>query len=210
MFVEESCQTLGVMTLPSMTSTRARITAAAAVAILAWLAPPASARSGDEAVHGHWVGLVPCVPTTPESVTSDHMTCTGSTTWTGTWTGVTNYTIDGTLDAVTGAADASIDETFVGRDDQGRIGTLHFTEKLVGTPTGIPDTSTMHIDACIVDATGDFLGATGHVVFDGVANLAGGAGTFSGNWRPLVSSGRAGTVADCNVDGAHHNQVGRG
>ncbi len=210
MFVEGACQTLGVMTLPSMTSTRARITAAAAVALLALLAPPASAKSGDEVVNGRWVGLVPCVPTTPESVTSDHVTCTGSTTWAGTWTGVTNYTIDGTFDLLTGAADATVDETFVGRDDQGRIGTLRFAEKLVGTPTGIPDTMALHIDACIVDATGDFAGASGHVEFDGVANLAGGEGTFSGRWRLPRPSGHDGHVADCDIDGVHHNQGGRG
>ncbi len=210
MFVEGSCATLGVMTLRSMTSTRVRITVAAAVAILALLAPPASAKSPDEAVNGRWVGLVPCVPTTPESVTSDHVTCTGSTTWAGTWTGVTNYTIDATFDAVTGAADGTVDETFVGRDDHGRIGTLRFTEKLVGTPTGIPDTQYLHIDACIVGATGDFAGATGHVGFDGVANLAGGTGTFSGHWRLPRTSGRDGHVADCDTGGVHHNKGGRG
>ena len=198
------------MTLPSMTSTRARITAAAAIAILALLVPPASAHRPDQAVNGRWVGLIPCVFTTPESVTSNHVTCTGSTTWAGTWTGVTHYKIDGTFDTVTGAADATVDETFIGRDDHGRVGTLHFAETLVGTPTGIPDTSTIHIDACIIDATNDFAGATGHVMFDGVANLASGEGTFGGDWTLPHPSGRDVQVAACDIHGTHRSEGGRG
>lgn len=197
MFVEGARRTIGVMTPPSMTSTRVQITAAIAIALLAVLAPRASATS-DRDVEGRWVGLVPCVPTTPESVTTNHVTCTGSTTWAGTWTGVTSYTIDGTFDAFTGAADATVDETFVGRDDQGRVGTLRFAEHLVGTPTGIPDTQVLHIDACIIDATGDFAGASGRVSFDGVANLAGGTGTFDGTWKLPRRSGPDSHVAECD------------
>ena len=145
MFVAAACQRLGVMTFQSMTSTRVRIAAAAAVALLALFTPPASANSRDEGVRGRWVGLVPCVITSFDPGTG-HTTCTGSTSWVGTWTGVTNYTIDGTFDPLTGAAAATVDETFVGRDDQGRVGTLRFTEKLVSTPTGVPGTGAMHID----------------------------------------------------------------
>ena len=211
MSAEGVCRTLGLMMLHSMTSTRVRLTAGVAAALLALLASPASANSRDEAVNGQFVGLVPCVVTTTESVTSDHTTCVGSTTWVGTWTGVTHYTVYGTYDLFTAAADMTIDETFVGRDDQGRIGTLCFAETLVGTPTGIPNTGNIHIEARIVDATGDFAGASGHAVFDGVmSGAAGGGGAFSGLWRLPRSSGRAGNRAACDTDGAHHNQGGRG
>lgn len=181
MSVGQACPTLGLMTLRSPTSTRIWSIAAVAVALLALLAPPASAKSQDEPVTGRWVGLVPCVITSIDLATG-HTTCTGSTTWAGTWTGVTHYTLDGTYDPVTGAAEATLDETFVGRDDHGRIGTLRFAETLVGTPTGIPDTNTVHIDARIIDGTGDFTGARGDVVFDGITSLAGAEGTFTGHW----------------------------
>jgi hypothetical protein len=101
----------------------------------------------------------------------------------GTWTGVTHYTLDGIFDPVTGAGEATLDETFIGRDDHGRIGTMRFAEKLVGIPTGIPDTNTVRIDVRVVGATGGFSGAHGHVVFDGLTNLAGGEGTFTGHWK---------------------------
>jgi hypothetical protein len=101
----------------------------------------------------------------------------------GTWTGVTHYTLDGVFDPVTGAAEATLDETFIGRDDHGRIGTMRFAEKLVGIPTGIPDTNSVRIDVRVVGATGDFSGARGHVVFDGLTNLAAGEGTFTGHWK---------------------------
>ncbi len=181
MSVEEPSPTLGLMTFHSSASTRVRFIAAAAVALLALLALPASAKSRYEPVNGRWVGAVPCVMTSLDPATG-HTTCTGSTTWVGTWTGVTHYTLDGTYDPVTGAAEATLDETFVGRDEHGRIGTMRFAERLIGTPTGIPDTNTIRIDADIIDGTGGFTGARGHVVFDGITNLAGGEGTFTGNW----------------------------
>ncbi len=166
-----------------MTRMRLELAAGAAVVGLGLFASPASAHNRGEPVDGRWFGVVPCVATTVDPA-STHTVCTGSSTWDGTWTGVTRYAYDGTLDVVAGAGQGTIDETFTGRDADGRTGMMRFAEMVVLTPTGIPDTASVRIDATIVGGTGGFRTARGRVVFTGVVNLAGGAGTFSGRSAP--------------------------
>lgn len=151
------------------------VRAAGLLGLLLLVAQPAPAQAApQERLVGRWVGAVPCVPTAIPSVTGS-TTCAGSTTWIGGLTGQTHYTYRGTVDLVTGAGRGSIDETFVGRDQAGRVGTLRFAETVVALPTGIPDTGSVSIDAVLVDGTGDFAGAAGRLSFNGLINVIAGA-----------------------------------
>lgn len=137
-----------------------------------------------EVVTGHWGGAVPCVPTSADPTTGA-TTCLGSTTWIGGLTGQTHYVFTGTLDLTTGAGSGTIDETFLGRDAHGRTGTLRFAETIVSKPTGLPATGSVLIDAKVVQATGDFTGTRGELVFKGTVNaVAGDLGTYSGTLNP--------------------------
>jgi hypothetical protein len=151
---------------------------------MAVMAPPALAsNTRGEVVAGQWGGAVPCVPTSADPTTGE-TTCLGSTTWIGGLTGQTHYVFTGTLDLTTGAGSGKIDETFIGRDADGRTGTLRFTETIASKPTGLPATGSVVIDAKVVEATGDFAGTRGELVFEGTVNaVAGDLGTYSGTLK---------------------------
>ena len=145
-------------------------------------APPATARNADGATHqvvrGGWVNPA-CVFTNYDPVTGAFQ-CTSSTTWTGVWTGVTHVEAEGTFD-VTGSGSGTVEETFIGRASDGSAGTLRFTEPWVADGPSL----TIHIDARIVEGTGDWVGATGRVSFDGTIASGSGFGGYVGSWtRP--------------------------
>lgn len=144
---------------------------------------PAAARSTDGAsrqvVRGGWVSPA-CVFTNYDPVTGA-LRCTSSTTWTGVWTGITHVEAEGTFDVVTGSGSGTIEETFIGRASDGTTGTLRFIETWVADGPSL----TIHIDASIVDGTGDWVGATGKVSFDGTLASGSGFGGYVGSWtRP--------------------------
>lgn len=151
-----------------------RITLIAAVAALA--AAPA-ARATDRPATGTWQQLVNCA-ITGYDLTSKHLTCIGSSLWTGTFSGVTTYTVDATYDLLTGDGHGTIDETFHGRAGD-RHGSLRFLETF--TATGA--TQAMHIDARSVSGTGDLARSRVALVFDGVDNIVTGHGTYAGRWH---------------------------
>ena len=164
-----------------MTHTKHRMmTIALAVSVSLSMAPSAlAARGGSERLTGDWGGAVPCVPTAVDT-SSNQVSCVGSTTWAGSLTGQTHYTFDGTTDLVTGAGEGTIDETFVGWDEQGRVGTLRFSETIASVPSGIPNTGYVRIEARVVDGSGGFEGARGRLVFVGTVSTVGAIGTYSG------------------------------
>jgi len=161
-----------------------RLAVTALLSCLAGTAPPALAGNPrGEIVSGQWGGAVPCVPTSADPTTGA-TTCLGSTTWVGGLTGQTHYVFTGTLDLTTGAGSGEIDETFIGRDADGRVGTLRFTETIVSKPSGLPATGSVVIDAQVVAATGAFGGARGELRFEGTVNVvAGDFGTYSGTLK---------------------------
>jgi hypothetical protein len=153
---------------------------AALAAAAAVLTPPAVAgaqAAPRAAVHGSWMSLVNCAATGYDPV-SKRLTCVGSTLWQGTWNGVTDYVGTATYDALSGDASGTLTETFHGRASDGGRGTLTFFE----TFTIDGATSALHIDAQLLDGSGDFTGARGEVSFDGVDNIAAGNGTYAGWW----------------------------
>lgn len=145
--------------------------------------PPSAARTTPTAsahvVRGGWVSPT-CVFTNYDRVTGAFR-CTSSTSWTGVWTGVTRVEGEGTVDVVTGSGSGTIEETFVGRASDGTAGTLQFIETWVADGPSL----TIHIDAHIVEGTGDWVGATGRVSFDGTMADGSGFGGYVGSWtRP--------------------------
>jgi hypothetical protein len=142
-----------------------------------------SVAQGQQRVEARWLGLVPCIITAYNPATN-YTRCTGSTAWIGTWTGVTHYVFRGKLDAVTFTGHGKIQERFFGADSHGRVGTMRFEETITAVPSRIPATGLIRIDVKMVGATGGFRGATGHVLFTGLANAAIAFGTFHGWWTP--------------------------
>ncbi|HEX2038401.1 MAG TPA: hypothetical protein VHF47_01580 [Acidimicrobiales bacterium] len=162
---------------------RRAATIAAALLTALSLAVPASAGGTYDAnrqvVRGGWVSPT-CVFTDYNPVTGAFR-CTSSTTWTGTWTGATVVEGEGTFDVMTGSGSGTIEETFVGRAADGTTGTLQFTEAWVADGPSL----TIHIDGRIVAGTGDWIGATGRVSFDGTMASGSGFGGYVGSWtRP--------------------------
>jgi hypothetical protein len=157
-----------------MFSITPRIALAATVAALATApaaaAPPAS---------GTWQQLVNCAITSYD-LTSEHMTCIGSSLWRGTLQGITRYKVDATYGLLSGDGHGTIDETFYGRSSDGRRGSLRFQETF--TATGA--TQGMQIDAHSVGGTGGFARSSARFRFDGVDNIVTGHGTYAGDWRP--------------------------
>lgn len=160
----------------------AAITAMALVtvgSVLPSTAASAARAANHQAVRGGWASPT-CVFTDYDAVTGAFH-CTSSTAWTGTWTGVTHVEGGGTYNFATGSGSGTIEETFVGRASDGTTGTLRFTETWVADGPSL----TMHIDARIVEGTGDWVGATGRVSFDGSMSSGTGFGGYVGSWtRP--------------------------
>lgn len=160
----------------------AAITAGILVAVGFALPPSAAQAAGDtkhQTVRGGWVSPT-CVFTDYDPVTGAFH-CTSSTQWTGTWTGVTHVQGEGTFDFVTGSGSGTVEETFAGRASDGTTGTLRFTETWVVDGTAM----TIHVDARVVEGTGDWIGATGRVSFDGTMSSGSGFGGYAGSWtRP--------------------------
>jgi hypothetical protein len=100
--------------------------------------------------------------------------------WSGTLTGVTHLMLAGTINLLTGDSSGTIDETFIGRSSDGGTGTLHLAETF--TVNGAANT--LHIDATILGGTGDFVGSSGEIRFDGLDLPTGqGEGTYTGIWH---------------------------
>jgi hypothetical protein len=158
------------------------VLAGAALATSAPAVPASSPRDGRAlAVTGDWVDAAPCIPASFDPATG-RFSATCSSIWTGTWIGVTKAQLDGTTNLLTGDTTGTIDETFIGRSDDGGTGTLRLRETLEVDG----NSSTLVIDATIVQGTGDFRGSRGHVTFTGLVAPDGqGAGMYSGRWvRP--------------------------
>ena len=172
--------------LPEASGMRLKIAGACLLLALS-TSGAARATSGTHSIRGSWIGAIPCLFThvkpVPGHLTTVEITCNTSTIWLGGWTGVTHAIAKGTFNLVTGDSTGTISETFYGMATADRsVGTLKFSEvyRLDGA------TSTIHIVATMVAATGDFAGATGRVVFDGVELLGlQGQGGYAGTWtRP--------------------------
>ena len=167
---------------------RSRVLAAIAAGALVaggLATPPASAsavghgKARPQAVRGSWVSAT-CAFTDYEPATGAFH-CTASSQWTGSWTGVTQVEGEGTYDFVTGSGFGTIKETFIGRASDGTTGTLRFTETFVADGPSL----TLHVDARIVEGTGDWVGATGQATFDGTMSSGTGFGGYAGSWtRP--------------------------
>jgi len=115
------------------------------------------------------------------------VSCWGATQFVGTWTGHTLAYVQGHVDLSNGNIRIDrIDETIVGVAPDGSSGTLHCLEH------GFLDgkAKTLYIDADIIKGTGDWVGATGHYVFDGfMTGDATGWGGWHGEWtRPSKPS----------------------
>ena len=151
-------------------------------AVFCGAVPQASAAQAAEDVTGSFLSAVPCIPTAYDSATG-HTTCTGGSAWTGTLTGATTYDVDADVDPVTGGGTGTITETFTGQDTEGRVGTLHFTERFTLVPAGVPTAAAMTIAARIDGATGDFTGAQGGIDFFGTNTLVGNTGGYDGRLR---------------------------
>ncbi|MDX6644251.1 MAG: hypothetical protein QOD76_2213 [Solirubrobacteraceae bacterium] len=194
-----------------MRSVKRFLVAVAAFATTALLAATASALAAPPvAVSGTFAEPVPPVITAYDPG-SGNFYAYGGSVWTGTWSGATTWTTSGTVNLLTGDVKGTIDETFIGRSDDGGTGTLRFTE----TYTVNGAASTIHIDAVLLDGTGDFAGSRGHVIFDGLQLPSGqGQGTYTGTWNrsgaasehtthnPKPSSGHPGSRGS-------HPRVGR-
>lgn len=155
--------------------TRSRVASLVATSILALAVTPTPARSIQ--VHSSWQQLINCAPTSYDPFTKK-LSCGGSTYWKGTWTGITSYRVSGTVDLLTGDALGTIRETFVGRADDGSVGTLEFRERFWLTGA----TKRFDLEATIVRSTGGFAGSNGRATFDGTDNLITGSGTYAGHW----------------------------
>ena len=152
------------------------------------VASPAALASSPrtEHVEGDWVNSLPPVITAYDPG-SGHFSGSGSSVWTGSWSGTTTWTTTGTLNLLTGDVEGTLDETFDGSSADGGRGTLHFTE----TYTVDGATSKIHIDATLLDGTGDFAGSRGRVTFDGLSLPSGqGGGTYTGSWTRGPSGNR--------------------
>lgn len=160
------------------------VIAAGALVALGLAPPPAAAATGrskaqPQAVRGSWVNPA-CAFTDYDPVTGAFH-CTSSGVWTGTWTGVTHVEAEGKYDLVTGSGSGTIKETFVGRASDATTGTLRFTETWIIDGPAL----TIHIDARIIEGTGDWVGATGQATFDGTVASGTGFGGYAGSWtRP--------------------------
>jgi hypothetical protein len=144
-------------------------------------ATASTAEAASPAVHvvGSWTSS-PCVVTTYE-LSTGHIVCRGSSSWTGSLTGQTTYIINGTLNALNGNGSGTIDETFRGIETATEAaGTLRFKESftLDGATNGIT------IDCRLIAATGAFAGASGTMHFTGTATVVGGFGGYEG-WLTL-------------------------
>lgn len=153
----------------------------AALALMG-LAPGAQAGARTHAVSGSWQEVVPVSMTSYTPSAGDPLTGRyqgiGSTLWQGTWTGVTHYVMQGTANLVTGAGSGTLQETFVGRSDDGGTGTLDFSETYT-----LADDGTLVIQARITGGSGDFARARGSVSFLGQQyGVATGNGSYSGRW----------------------------
>jgi hypothetical protein len=167
------------MKAPTRRRTATIVVAALVAGLLVASSQPALASSPrTEHVAGDWVNALPPVITAYDPATG-HFSGSGSSVWTGSWTGTTTWTTTGTLDLLTGDVEGTLDETFDGRSADGDNGTLHFIE----TYTVDGATSRIHIDARLVDGSGDFAGSRGRVTFDGLSLPSGqGGGTYAGRW----------------------------
>jgi hypothetical protein len=159
--------------------------ASGALIAVAGAAPPVAAstvghgKPQSQTVRGSWVSPT-CAFTDYDPVTGA-FECTASSQWTGSWTGITTAQAEGTYDFVTGSGSGTIKETFVGRSSDGTTGTLRFTETFVADGPSL----TLHVDARIVEGTGDWVGATGYATFDGTLSSGTGFGGYAGSWtRP--------------------------
>jgi hypothetical protein len=142
------------------------------------MAAPVGHAAERVAVSGNWMSIVNCAFTSYDPLTG-HMTCVGSTLWTGGLTGVTRYDVTGTYDVLTGNSQGTLHEIFRGHDTAGRRGTITFDEQYVLDGAA----SKIHIDAAAVAGTGGFAGARGRMTFDGTDNPATGFGTYVGTLR---------------------------
>jgi hypothetical protein len=162
-------------------------TAVAALFLLA--SAPAFASSPKTVnVKGSWANPVPPLITAYDTA-SGRFSAVGSSVWTGSWNGPTSWTTSGTINLLTGDAKGTLDETFIGRSDDGGTGTLHFTETYTidGAKTAI------YIDARLLSGTGDFTGSRGHVIFVGTELPSGqGEGTYTGIWKRGQGQGGGG------------------
>jgi hypothetical protein len=145
-------------------------------------APAAASHHGKTIkISGHWYNAGPCVPTglvpDPKHLGEGTITCAGSSLWTGTWNGVTDFALLAHGNIVTDNLRGSIDELFIGASAKGN-GTMTFHERFVLAK------GRLRIKAKIVEATGGFAGATGHVIFVGTVTPAtNGFGTYHGRWH---------------------------
>lgn len=152
-----------------------------AVAVMAG-AVSLPAHAGSTRIEGGWLGPIPCAFTNFDPTTGD-FECQGSTLWDGALTGVATYQADGTFDLATGDGWGTVAETFHGIATADRSsGTLAFNE----TFTIDGATNAIHIDAEIIEGTGDWVGSKGRLTFVGVQfSGAAGHGGYSGRWiRP--------------------------
>jgi hypothetical protein len=146
-------------------------------------APLRVAAAAAEPVEGGWIEALPCAPLgfapAAGGPTMVSFTCTAGTLWDGAWTGQTHFVFRGTQDVTTGDGTGTLDETFVGVAPALHLqGSLH----LLGDVVFHGASNSIRIHETIVDATGEFAGASGEVSFEGLVSGTLGHGGYHGSW----------------------------